>query len=41
MPEIGKEDDMKMKAGVVHAREDLRYEDIEKPVPGEGQVLVK
>ena len=30
-----------MKAGVVHAREDLRYEDIEKPVAGPGQVLVK
>lgn len=31
----------KMKAGVVHAREDIRYEDIDKPVPGIGQVLVK
>lgn len=31
----------KMKAGVVHAREDIRFEDIEKPVPGEGQVLIK
>lgn len=30
-----------MKAGVVHAREDIRYEDIEKPVPKEGQVLIK
>ena len=30
-----------MKAGVVHAREDIRFEDIEKPVPGEGQVLIK
>lgn len=30
-----------MKAGVVHAREDIRYEEIEKPVPKEGQVLVK
>lgn len=30
-----------MKAGVIHAREDLRFEDIEKPVPGEGQVLIK
>lgn len=31
----------KMKAGVVHARGDIRFEDIEKPVPGEGQVLIK
>ena len=30
-----------MKAGVVHAREDIRYEEIEKPVPGPGKVLVK
>lgn len=30
-----------MKAGVVHAREDIRFEDIEKPVPGKGQVLIK
>lgn len=30
-----------MKAGVVHAREDIRYEDIEKPVPKAGQVLIK
>lgn len=30
-----------MKAGVVHAREDIRYEEIEKPVPKEGQVLIK
>lgn len=30
-----------MKAGVVHAREDIRYEEIEKPVPKAGQVLVK
>lgn len=30
-----------MKAGVVHAREDLRYEEIAKPVPQAGQVLVK
>lgn len=30
-----------MKAGVVHAKEDLRYEDIEKPVPKKGQVLIK
>jgi L-iditol 2-dehydrogenase len=32
---------MKMKAGVVHARDDIRYEDIEKPVPKKGQVLIK
>ena len=30
-----------MKAGVVHAREDLRYEDIERPQAGPGKVLVK
>lgn len=30
-----------MKAAVLHAREDLRYEDIEKPVPKAGEVLVK
>lgn len=30
-----------MKAGVVHAREDIRYEEIETPVPGKEQVLVK
>ena len=30
-----------MKAGVVHARDDIRYEDIEKPVPKEKQVLIK
>lgn len=30
-----------MKAGVVHAREDIRYEEIEKPVLKSGQVLVK
>ena len=30
-----------MKAGVLHAREDLRFEDIEKPVVSEGKVLVK
>ncbi len=30
-----------MKAGVIHAREDIRYEEIEKPVPGKGQVLIK
>ena len=32
---------MKMKAGLVHCVKDIRYEDIEKPVPGPGQVLVK
>lgn len=31
----------KMKAGVVHAREDIRYEEITKPTPGKGQVLIK
>lgn len=30
-----------MKAGVVHAKEDIRYEDILKPVPKAGQVLIK
>ena len=30
-----------MKAGVVHAREDIRYEEIEKPVAGPGKVVVK
>lgn len=30
-----------MKAGVVHAKEDIRFEEIDKPTPGEGQVLVK
>lgn len=30
-----------MKAGVVHAREDIRYEEIAKPVPKAGQVLIK
>lgn len=30
-----------MKAGVVHAKNDIRYEEIEKPVPGPGQVLIK
>lgn len=30
-----------MKAGVVHAKEDIRYEDIETPVPGKGQVKIK
>lgn len=32
---------MKMKAGVVHAREDIRYEEIERPVPKAGEVLIK
>lgn len=32
---------MQMKAGVLHAREDLRYEYIEKPSPKAGEVLVK
>ncbi len=32
---------MNMKAGVVHAKYDIRYEEIEKPVPKAGQVLVK
>jgi len=31
----------KMKAGVVHAKEDIRYEDIDKPVPKGNQVLIK
>jgi L-iditol 2-dehydrogenase len=30
-----------MKAGVVHAKGDIRYEDIKKPVPKAGQVLIK
>ena len=30
-----------MKAGVVHAQRDIRFEDIEKPVPQPGEVLVK
>ena len=30
-----------MKAGVVHAREDIRYEDIEKPKAESGKVVVK
>ncbi len=30
-----------MKAGVVHAQNDIRYEDIEKPSPKEGEVLIK
>lgn len=31
----------KMKAGVVHAREDIRYEEIAKPIAGKGEVLIK
>ncbi|MDC7289080.1 galactitol-1-phosphate 5-dehydrogenase [Blautia schinkii] len=30
-----------MKAGVIHAKEDIRYEEIETPVPGKGQVKIK
>ena len=30
-----------MKAGVVHAKNDIRYEEIVKPVPKAGQVLIK
>jgi len=30
-----------MKAGVVHARSDIRYEEIEKPAPKTGEVLIK
>lgn len=30
-----------MKAGVVYAKNDIRYDDIEKPIPKAGQVLVK
>lgn len=30
-----------MKAGVVHAKNDIRYEEINKPEPKEGQVLIK
>jgi len=30
-----------MKAGVVHAKFDIRYEDIEKPVPKSNEVLIK
>jgi len=31
----------KIKAGVVYGREDIRYDEISKPVPGAGQVLIK
>ena len=30
-----------MKAGVVHAKGDIRYQDIDKPVPKDDQVLIK
>lgn len=30
-----------MKAGVVHAKNDIRYEEIEKPVPKAGEILIK
>ena len=30
-----------MKAGVVHAREDIRYEEIEKPQALPGKVVIK
>ena len=30
-----------MKAGVLHVREDIRYEETEKPVPQKGEILVK
>ena len=30
-----------MKAGVVHGREDIRFEDIDKPIPNKNQVLIK
>ena len=30
-----------MKAGVVHAKNDIRYEEIKTPVPKKGQVLIK
>lgn len=30
-----------MKAGVVHAKNDIRYEEIDKPIPQKGQVLIK
>lgn len=30
-----------MKAGVVHAKNDIRYEDIEKPIPKGDEVLIK
>lgn len=30
-----------MKAGVLYSREDIRYEEVETPVPKAGEVLVK
>lgn len=30
-----------MRAGIVYAKEDIRYDEIEKPVPKPGQVLIK
>ena len=30
-----------MKAGVVHAKNDIRYEEIKKPEAGPGKVLIK
>lgn len=30
-----------MKAGVVHAKNDIRYEEIDRPTPGAGEVLIK
>ena len=30
-----------MKAGVVHAKNDIRYEEIKKPEAGPGMVLIK
>lgn len=32
---------MKMKAGVVHAKYDIRYEEIDRPVPQAGEVLIR
>ena len=30
-----------MKAGVLHARDDIRYEEVQTPEPKAGEVLVK
>lgn len=30
-----------MKAGIVHAKNDIRYEDINQPVPKDNEVLIK